>query len=348
MRRVSWLTMVPGALFLIACSGDDEVGNPDAAATFDAPPVVDALVPDAETADAGPVPTAARGQYLVDHVALCSACHTPVLPGGMPDLANYLAGAECFVDIDPATDGVGCLHTRNLTNHATGLMSRSDAEIKNMFLNGVRPDGSFMLPDMPYYVFHNMTETDADSIVLYLRTVAGVDHTVPANEVPFNMAPVAPALPLNVATIPQPTVMNASTANGRYLAAMAGVCVECHTPLTNQMDASSLDATKMFAGGRGFPAAAFGLPSPPFPAMIYTENLTPDVTGIGDYTEADIVKVLKMGLDKENMGVCPPMPSGMAGFGGLTDDDAADIAAYIHTLPAIANTLPNACVAPGP
>ena len=34
----------------------------------------------------------------------------------------------------------GYLHTRNLTNHAAGLMIRSDAEIKTMLLDGTRPN----------------------------------------------------------------------------------------------------------------------------------------------------------------------------------------------------------------
>ena len=137
-----------------------------------------------------------------------------------------------------------------------------------MFLDGHRPDGTNLIPVMPYYVLHNMTDADADSIVLYLRQVAGVDHTVQANQAPFNTPPAQAAAPLDYANdVPMPTVVNTHTMRGRYLASAAGVCIECHTARTSQLDFASLDKTKLFAGGNGFPTAALGIPSPPFPAV---------------------------------------------------------------------------------
>jgi mono/diheme cytochrome c family protein len=333
-------------LGLAACGGDDEVtpdaagGNPDAGGG------ADAMGP-----DAGPVASAARGEYLVKHVGACGDCHTPRNMDGSLDETKALSGVECFADIDPMTPNVGCLHTRNLTNHATGLMNRSDAEIKAMFQNGVRPNGDALWPVMPYYVFHNMTDVDAQSIVLYLRTVPGIDHTVPANEPPFNTPPPAAAQPIDPATIPMPSTVNASTMNGRYLAGMAGVCMECHTKRTNPMDPASLDTANFFAGGEGFPAAAFGLPVPPFPDVIYSANITPDnATGIGMHTVEQIVAIIKQGTDKDGNGVCPPMPVGpMGAFGGLTDGDATDIASYLLAIPAKpANGVANGCAIPAP
>jgi len=61
---------------------------------------------------------------------------------GSPDMTRYLAGVDCFIDTDPADAMVGCISSRNLTNHATGLMTRSNAEIKAMFMDGMRPDGT--------------------------------------------------------------------------------------------------------------------------------------------------------------------------------------------------------------
>ena len=53
------------------------------------------------------------------------------------------------------------------------------------------------------------------------------------------------------------------------------------------------------------------------------------------------------GKDRTDGGVCPPMPSGpMGAYGGLTDQDALDIANYIIGLPPIDNAVPNGCVAP--
>jgi mono/diheme cytochrome c family protein len=317
------------ACALAACGDNDEV-RPDSGG---------GAIPDAEP---GVQPSVARGRYLVDHVGLCGDCHTPRLGTGAPDPDNYLAGVECFIDVDD-NPNVGCLHTRNLTHHATGLMTRSDAEIKAMIVDGVRPNGDALVPLMPYWVFHNFTANDVDSIVMYLRTVTGVDHTVPPNQVPFT-PPAEPAPPLPQAAIPQPTVVNASTTRGRYLAGIA--CIDCHTALTDMNDFRSIDLTRVFAGGRGFPRDLFGLP-PQLPEVIFTMNLTPHATGLADYTAADIARVLLSGVDAAGDGVCPPMPSGPMGpFAGLTEDDAADIAAYIDALAPIDNAIPNGCAIP--
>src|SRR5579863_817770 len=142
----------------------------------------------------------ARGEYLVDAVNACGDCHTPQTATG-PDLTHYLAGNATFIQL-PTGDA---LPTRNLTNDPTGLMNRTDDEIKNMFQNGVRPTatGSDALnPVMPYYVFHNMDADDADAIVAYLRTVPGVNNSIPRRAASFDVP--APAPPLDVTKLPAP------------------------------------------------------------------------------------------------------------------------------------------------
>lgn len=325
---------LPLLVLAVGC-GDNEKGSvPIDSRPVDAAP------------DAAPQPSAARGEYLVKSVAACGDCHTPRLNDGSPDMTRFLAGVECFVDVNGAGIGNGgCLNSRNLTNHPTGLMNRSDAEIKNMFQNGMRPNGQALVPAMPYWIYHNLTDVDAQSIVLYLRTVTGVDHTVPANDATVFPPPAQPAAALAASKVPAPTTANASTTNGRYLASIA--CVDCHTALTNPADFRSIDETKILAGNRDFPRDLLGLP-PVFPANIYTSNITPhSTTGLGNYTAAQIVAVIKQGVDKAGGGVCPPMPTGPMGpFGGLTDQDALDIATYLLAIPPVDNMVTATCTAP--
>src|SRR5512143_941259 len=100
-----------------ACSSDNA---PDARIFTDGPlPDARPPSPDAPAPDAGPSAAVLRGQYLVDHVLACGDCHTPRDQNG-PIAAKYLSGVECFIDIMPGAAG-GCLHSRNLTNDATGL-----------------------------------------------------------------------------------------------------------------------------------------------------------------------------------------------------------------------------------
>jgi mono/diheme cytochrome c family protein len=267
-----------------------------------------------------------------------------------------MSGAECFVKL-PSGD---CIHSRNLTNDPTGLKNRTADEIKNMFLNGVRPpatsggtaDGGLpeptaLNPIMPYYVFHNMDGDDADAIVAYLRTIPGVDHAVPRRAAAFDVP--GPAAPLNPDVIPLPKAdapNKESAMRGRYLTSKIGLCVECHTPhnMPGPGVTEVLNTAKMYQGGEMFP---LGIPGAPVPI---TKNLTSDpATGLGNWTVDQIITVLKQGKDKDGKGICPPMPVGpMGAYGGLLDQDARDIANYIKSLPAATNQIIDMCSFPFP
>jgi mono/diheme cytochrome c family protein len=280
-----------------------------------------------------------RGRYLVDHVAVCQDCHTPRNEDGSPIAEQYLAGAECFAELPSGS----CLNTRNLTNHETGLLNRSDDEIKRMIRDGIRPavtGDQPLSPVMPYYIFHNMTEDDLNAVVAYLRTVPGVDHAIERSGPEFEVP--AAANPLDVSRIPMPMEGYADTEaalRGRYLAGQAGVCLECHTRHI-MGDPNVLDLAGIFAGGEQFP---IGLPVTPV-----SSNLTSDAeTGLGQWTVDDIVEVLHNGTDTDGEGICPPMPVGPMGpFAGLKAEDALDIAHYIKSLPPISNSIDDMCTFP--
>ena len=115
--------------------------------------------------------------------------------------------------------------------------------------------------------------------------------------------------------------------------------------------ADVLDYNLLFAGGRDFPAAVFGLPTEPngpFPTLIYSSNVTSHMTmGVGDYTEEELVRAIRLGITNEDEGICPPMPSGvMAPFDGMSDQDVLDIAHYIQSLPPIENMVEDECALP--
>jgi mono/diheme cytochrome c family protein len=280
-----------------------------------------------------------RGRYIVDTVAVCQDCHTPRNEAGAPIPEQYLAGADCFVRLPNGS----CLNTPNLTNHETGLLNRRDDDIKRMIRDGIRPAATGdepLSPVMPYYVFHNMSDADLDAVVAYLRTVPGVDHAIERSGVEFDVP--AAANPLDPSLIPLPMagyVDESAALRGRYLAAEAGVCLECHTRHV-MGDPNVLDYSKIFAGGEEYQV---GLPVAPV-----SSNLTSDAeTGLGNWTVDDIVRVLKEGTDTDSAGICPPMPVGPMGpFGGLKDADARDIAHYIKSLPPVVNAIDDACTFP--
>jgi mono/diheme cytochrome c family protein len=303
---------------------------------------------DGPTGDGPPALTAvqARGKYLVDHVIACPECHTPRLQNGALDMSKYMAGdTNCFVKL-PNND---CIYARNLTPDNTGLGTRTPAEIKKMFMEGLRPPaagGEPLHPIMPYYVFGNMDGDDADAIVAYLQVIPPVAQTIPLKGASFQVAMAAP--PIDMAAVPEPAGdydNPAAATRGRYLATQVGLCVECHTPHL-MGGATALYETKYFHGGESFDI-------PTGPMMMITarsKNLTPDTTGLGTWTVDDIVKVLKEGKDKMNMGICPPMPVGpMGAYGGLTTQDARDIAHYLKSIPPATSTIMDMCsFPPGP
>ncbi|WP_323767647.1 cytochrome c [Marinovum sp.] len=123
------------------------------------PPVESVTAPE-------PAVNAEYGEYVAQ-LAHCMECHSPLTPQG-PDLGENM-GRGGFEFHGPW----GTVVSPNLTNHPEGLAEYSDAEIKTMVTQGVRPDGEAMQPPMPYGNFAGISEQDLDALVAYLRTVPG-------------------------------------------------------------------------------------------------------------------------------------------------------------------------------
>ena len=105
----------------------------------------------------------AYGGYLAGPVAHCMECHTPMGPQGL--LLDTALGQGGFEFHGPW----GISAAANVTPHQDGIAGYSDDELKTMITQGVRPDGTPMLPPMPYGFLAKMSAEDLDAIVLYLR-----------------------------------------------------------------------------------------------------------------------------------------------------------------------------------
>lgn len=119
-----------------------------------------------------------------------------------------------------------------------------------------------------------------------------------------------------------------AVARGEYLVAIAG-CGDCHTPgyFLGQPD------FERHLGGSdvGFEIPGLG--------AFYGPNLTPDPeTGLGKWTEAEIVTALTTGVRPDGRELAPVMP--WRGYARLTPEDAAAIATYLTSLPAVSNDAP--------
>ncbi len=120
------------------------------------------------------------------------------------------------------------------------------------------------------------------------------------------LARAAPALAADVAAI----------ARGAYLFA-AGDCAACHTDKKAN--------TPPLAGGRAL-TTPFG--------TFYGPNITPDPdTGIGRWSEADFRRAMREGRDEEGRYMFPVFP--FTSFTGMTDQDIADLYAYLMSQPPV-------------
>lgn len=117
----------------------------------------------------------ARGGYLV-HVMGCGDCHTPGVFLGKPDFAHALSGSDVGFEVP----GLGIHWGPNLTpDKETGLGKWSEAEIITAFTRGITPDGTRLIPTMPYNDFAGLTDADKHAVAAYLQSLAPIHHAVP-------------------------------------------------------------------------------------------------------------------------------------------------------------------------
>jgi mono/diheme cytochrome c family protein len=110
---------------------------------------------------------------------------------------------------------------------------------------------------------------------------------------------------------------------GAMLFAMAGGC-GCHTTTDGPVG----------AGGRELPT--------PF-GTFYGSNITPDRdTGIGAWTDDEIVAVIRDGRKRSGAIVAPVMPYYQ--YAGMADADVRDLVAYLRTLAPVSRQVPPAKV----
>lgn len=139
-------------------------------------------------------------------------------------------------------------------------------------------------------------------------------------------APLAAVAAL--AALAWPALADAEQDRGAYLARIMD-CGGCHTPSGPDM---APDATRLLAGG----AFGFGMPGL---GVFYPPNLTPDVeTGLGGWSEAEIVAAIRTGVRPDGRALAPIMP--WRSYAALTDDDAVALARFLKALPPVANAVP--------
>lgn len=152
-----------------------------------------------------------------------------------------------------------------------------------------------------------------------------------------------------------PAALGASQVErGLYIVSTAG-CHDCHTPMKMGKQGPEPDMARALSGHpEGMVMPPSPAPSGPWITSVaatmtawsgpwgttFTANLTPDrETGLGAWTEDNFVQTIRKG---RHMGsgrpILPPMPVPV--YQNFTDDDLKAIYAYLQSVPAVRNRVP--------
>ncbi len=264
----------------------------------------------------------AKGQYIFAIAGGC-ACHTE--PKGTPH-----AGGRAF----PIP--FGKVFSTNITqDRETGLGDWTDKQIQDAMIEGVRKDGSRILPVMPYEKYSGMAQEDLKAMIAYMRTLKPVRKATPPLQtwVPFMRALGTPLFLKVFGGLSAPPVQapKSGIQRGRYLVDHVTLCGDCHTP-RNFIGAPQ---RSLYMAGAGKDIGPLGETVP---------NITPDKeTGIGDWKSADIAELLLTGLkpDGDNVqGLMDEVIQGTPhGYKDMTRSDALAIGDYLKTIPAVKNKI---------
>lgn len=122
-------------------------------------------------------------------------------------------------------------------------------------------------------------------------------------------------------------------ARGAHLAYVLG-CRECHTKTDSTRFAfPPAEGAEPLAGGTCY-GAKWGMPG-----KLCMSNITPDEeTGIGSWTDGEIARAIREGVDKDGRVLFPMMP--YTYYRQLSDDDTKALIAYLRTVAPVKNAVP--------
>ncbi len=252
----------------------------------------------------------ARGKYLAT-AGDCIACHQA--PGGKPFAGGLYMNTP-----------FGEMATPNITpDKATGIGNWTDDQFYNALHKGIRNDGAYLYPGLPYPWFTKVTRNDVLAIKAYLFSLAPVDapqkpnHLIFPSNIRLGIAGWD-TLYFKPGEYKPDTSKSSQWNRGAYLVEGLGHCADCHTPKNLAQAPINSEA---YAGGKldGW----------------YAPNITSDKNeGIGAWSEDTLVTYLKTGAAPGKGVVLGSMAQTVHdSLSHLTDADLHAMAVYIKSIP---------------
>jgi mono/diheme cytochrome c family protein len=258
---------------------------------------------------------AARGR-IVFEAGGCSSCHaTP----GQSDRLKLGGGLQLGSPF-------GNFTVPNISPHPEDGIGRwKVVDLANAMLTGVSPSFSHYYPAFPYTSFQRVRIDDIRDLMAFLRTLTPVTGKARDHDLtfPFNIRRglgLWKLLFLDGKPLDADPAQSAEWNRGRYLVEGLGHCAECHSP-RNLL--GGIVADRRFAGG----------PNPTGKGRV--PNITPDDSGIGQWSQKDIVELLTSGLTPDGDSVGSSMAEVVRNTAELPQSDREAIATYLKSLPPI-------------
>ncbi len=254
-------------------------------------------------------PDLANGERIF-HAASCAACHGENLGGG-----------------DELKTDFGVFRAPNISpDPATGIGGWSDADFINAMLMGVSPAGRHYYPAFPWTSYARMQPQDVVDLKAFIDTLPAVANEVADHELGF---------PWNIRrgiglwkrlhldsnpVIELPADADPLVLRGRYLVEGPGHCGECHTARDSF---GGLELQRWLAGAEN-PDGEGRIP-----------NITPDASGLEDWSSADLAFYFESGMDPDYDSVGGSMVKVQENLARLPEQDRLAIIAYLKAIPAL-------------
>ena len=118
---------------------------------------------------------------------------------------------------------------------------------------------------------------------------------------------------------------------GQYLVNQLMGCGGCHTSrATGNLFVEGEQTDLFLAGGNVLQDPGTG--------RVYIPNLTPDAEGLGSWTDDQILRAVRDGIDKNGRILAPMMPYN--NYKHLSDEDGKSLVAYLRSIPAAKSPRP--------
>jgi mono/diheme cytochrome c family protein len=199
----------------------------------------------------------------------------------------------------------------------TGIGVWSEADVKRSLVDGVRPNGVPLAPQMPFAFYKILTPRDLDAVVAYVRSVAPVRNEV---QPPVYKAAAHADLVPNAEKPASEESLADPVRRGFYLATIAH-CMECHSRRP--------DGTQDYVNGWGRGGYEFK----DVWGTARTSNITSHPTaGVGKWSDDEIKRALTEGVGRDGRKFKPPMARQVY-FSRMTSEDLNALVAWIRSLP---------------